>query len=266
MLAYVDQSGDAVPNDPCKRPMLAAVCIRREDHRQIQSRIFKLKKDLYPFYDPWKIEIKAHNLLKDGTFSRAERGGGALRAAKFVEGVFKNCIQAHNELKIFAVVMHRPDFRPYQEPGFLPRQTVFLLQRVNRFMETFHEDRMATVVFDEKDLGADRKLATSFSRFLFTSNEGKAFKHILPTPLFVDSQPTTGLQVADLVAGVIRHYEENNLETIQFPTEPFLLHLKFYFDIVKQRSHDFRNRDGHTELFGIYKMPVHFFPSGPAGG
>ena len=46
LFAFVDESGHPHPNDPSTRPVLAAVCVRADKLRDLNTRLFRLKRDL----------------------------------------------------------------------------------------------------------------------------------------------------------------------------------------------------------------------------
>ncbi|MCI9327706.1 MAG: DUF3800 domain-containing protein [Lachnospiraceae bacterium] len=48
--------------------------------------------------------------------------------------------------------------------------------------------------------------------FLFRTDFGRSFRHILEMPLFVSSSVTPAIQFADIFAGIVRHYYENKLD------------------------------------------------------
>ncbi|RXZ82046.1 hypothetical protein EBB07_11985 [Paenibacillaceae bacterium] len=56
MLAFIDESGFPHPNDETLNPVLAAVCIPKDEIRNIMQRMYKIKMDIYGRYD---VELKA---------------------------------------------------------------------------------------------------------------------------------------------------------------------------------------------------------------
>ncbi len=83
------------------------------------------------------------------------------------------------------------------------------------------------MIFDEVHEDADRKIAEAITGFLFKTNFGRSFHHILEMPLFVSSAVTPAVQFADIFAGIVRHYYENELDQKEPDTElclfPWLL-------------------------------------------
>ena len=184
-----------------------------------------------------------------------------MKVANLVEGAFE-ALDNWNfaSLAVFAIVMDRPTFVPSTPPGFLPKQTYYLLQRVQRHMETSHPNQLAHIIFDESDLRSDGQLAVAFTKFLY-SPHGRTFDKILDTPLFVPSVITPGSQMADIIAGCIRHWHQGNLGVAPaFPHEPFVAAIKRYYAVVCRRTKNFQDATGNVDMFGIYRMPADAFP------
>ena len=68
------------------------------------------------------------------------------------------------------------------------------------------------MIFEEVHEDADRKIAEAITGFLFKTKFGRSFHHILEMPLFVSSAVTPAVQFADIFAGIVRHYYENELD------------------------------------------------------
>lgn len=75
------------------------------------------------------------------------------------------------------------------------------------------------MIFDEVHEDIDRKIAEAITGFLFKTKFGRSFHHILEMPLFVSSAVTPAVQFADIFAGIVRHYYENELDQKEPGTE-----------------------------------------------
>ena len=75
-----------------------------------------------------------------------------------------------------------------------------------------HHYGKAMMIFDEVHEDADRKIAEAITGFLFQNEVWRSFHHILEMPLFVSSAVTPAVQFADIFAGIVRHYYENELD------------------------------------------------------
>ena len=77
----------------------------------------------------------------------------------------------------------------------------------------------SVLIFDEVHEDANRKIAEATTGFLFKTKFGRSFHHILEMPLFVSSAVTPAVQFADIFAGIVRHYYENELDQKEPETE-----------------------------------------------
>jgi hypothetical protein len=152
---------------------------------------------------------------------------------------------------VFAVVAERPGQAPDLSDGWLPNQFRHLVERV-QFLAESH-DEMATILFDGEALQRG-DLVSKFNGFLYRSARGRSFSHITDAPYFVDSRHTVGMQIADLAASVFRLYEEDELFTVTAISDPFLLAIRRYRNMLASRTVDLTNADANT-LYGIYRMP-----------
>ena len=67
MLVFIDESGHPHPNDPNKRPVVAAICLSEANSHLISGRVHALKRDMLR---DEKMELKARNLLNKRTYKR----------------------------------------------------------------------------------------------------------------------------------------------------------------------------------------------------
>ena len=82
---------------------------------------------------------------------------------------------------------------------------------------------------------------------------GRAMQHIVPSPLFVDSALTPGIQIADRFAYVLRLYEENQLQRQGIVGDPYLATIKRYARIVWSRTRNYDRGDGFI-IHGISRI------------
>ena len=202
MLAFLDESGQPHPNDQSTRPVIVTVCINDEDGRTIASQLYALKRRL----GTPDIELKAVRLITRRVFQRRSNEW------ELVESFFDLCRTL--PFVMFAVVMEHPTQMPCCfDPGreaYLPKQYLYLLQRINQHAGDQH--KTVTLLFDGAGpslLGGT--LPRRFESFLYRSQEGQSFTAICEAPFFVDSQITQGIQISDMLAAVVRHYQENDL-------------------------------------------------------
>lgn len=200
MLAFIDESGYPRPTDAVKNPVLLAVCMHETDIKPVTNRIYKLKSSIYGTQD----EIKSTKLLREATITK-----NRTNAKCFVEGMVE--IAASVPVSIFAVIMERPAAVVTVPEHHLPKQYYLLLKKIEFFCAR-HRYGKSLLIFDEVNEAADRKIAEAVTGFLFKTSFGRSFDHILEMPLFVSSAVTPAIQLADIFAGIVRHYHENDLD------------------------------------------------------
>ena len=92
------------------------------------------------------------------------------------------------------------------------------------------------------------------------SKQGKGFNHILEMPFFVNSEVTPAIQIADIFAGVIRHYYENGLDLISQEkiTDPFKLWVNNLFLQIKNKTENYKQDLSGFIDYGLYKIGKKF--------
>lgn len=261
MLVFIDESGHPRPTDASTHPVILAVCIKESDMRTLTRALFSLRR----------------NHLDGLTLSREEQEGKGVAflnrrsitqiSAKreYVESLFE--FLRDFDLHAFGITMERPDKVPYESAETLPTQYRWLLERIQRFMENEHPEHWALPIFDTRDPVQNRLLSESFTGYMARSSEGRAMHRIIPSPLFVDSSITPGIQIADLFAYVIRLNEENALYQSRTIKDPYLSAIKRYANIVKSKTINYPAEEGEAEegfvWYGLSSMPATKFDFGP---
>lgn len=207
MLVFIDESGYPRPTDSTKNPVLLGVGIHENDIKPITNQIYKLKDSIYGKQD----EIKSTKLIREATITKNRTNNKS-----FVDGMVDIISSYHTT--IFAIIMDRPDIPIIVPDHHLPKQYYLLLKKIEFYCKCHHHGK-AMMIFDEVHEDADRKIAEAITGFLFKTNFGRSFHHILEMPLFVSSAVTPAIQFADIFAGIVRHYYENELDQISPQTE-----------------------------------------------
>ena len=219
MLAFIDESGHPHPNDDAIRPVLSAVCFAQRDSRGISRELYRVKR-ICLGTERAGLELKAHNLLKRSTFRRKPE----LR--ELVEGVFD--LLRNLPVTIFAVTMERPVQVIPRNDTQLPRQYRYLLQRIHTLLL---DTPSVSVVLIDGDGSHYGGLARKLERYLHRYREGQSLVKVVDVPYFVDSRLTVGIQLADMVAGVIRQYEAAELFRNP-PPDAYLASIERYYSSV----------------------------------
>lgn len=242
MLAFVDESGFPHPNDATSRPVLAAVCIPHDEMRIMIQRMYRIKLDVF---GQTNVEVKAANMIVPRVLTRNTKNRSCVE--RIVQEIFGDILG----LRVFAVVMQHPSAPPTVPPDrFLPHYR-FLLQRVNGYSQ--QRGSKCVVAFDSQDEGNDQIVARRMKNFLFRSDEGRSMQGLLKTAFFVSSKVEEGIQLADLVAGTIRHHHEHPAD------RAFRKWVDTLYTQIRSRTMMVPAPNGAGDLYGIYFMPERYF-------
>ncbi len=229
-LLFVDESGQDLRESPYE--VLAGFCIEDKRIWPLVQEICAIQEDCFGVqrFKDYKDEAKGKKLLKRKTFTQAAtyqeipnperrnlahamlkdgtRPGpmklAALAQAKiaYVERVLMACSQ--NGCAAFASIIPKSAQRP-PEKGFLRKDYAYLFERFSHFLHVRTLRRhMGLIVFDELEKSKSHVLIGQMERYFLRTEKGRnRAKYIVPEPLFVHSDLTTMVQLADLVAYVI---------------------------------------------------------------
>ena len=241
MLVFIDESGYPRPTDSTNNPVLLGECIREADIKPITNQIYKLKENLYGKQD----EIKSTKLIREATITKNRTINKA-----YAEGMVD--IALAYDTAVFAIIMNRPEENIVVPEHHLPRQYYLLLKKIEFYCRR-HRQKKAIMIFDEIHEEAARKISDALTGFLFKTELGRSFEHILEMPLFVSSAVTPSVQLADLFAGITRHYYEQGLD-VKEPETEYQKWLKSLFDKLYSKTEDNRVKG----LDGAYHVEYGF--------
>lgn len=248
MIAFIDESGFPHPNDSTLNPVLAAVCIPREELRGIINKMYKIKMKIYERPD---VEIKASKLLRHKTLETHTQN------RQFINEIMQNFLNPARNIRVFAVVMNRPRAlsKDLLDFNLLPNYYRLLLQRVNAYSSL--QKRNCVLAFDSRDEGNDIIIANKIKNYLYKSQEGRKCTSIIESSFFVNSKIEEGLQLADLCAGIIRNYYEICYQR-DFSGNEFGEWInELYTNYIQNITENLPNMGfvpKASSLFGIYKM------------
>jgi Protein of unknown function (DUF3800) len=189
MLVFVDESYRKAA-DPNARSTFSAVCIREENYRNLERKLFELNRHFWKIENSYDFELKGRLIL-------SERALELPKTREFVSQLVTLCGEV--ELVPFAVVQYGT-FTLASESDRLPNLYRGLLKRVSFFMEERYPGGHAVFFFDGIDHKTNRKVAISFKNFMQKHAWGRACTNILTTPFFCDSVVSPGIQIADVIA------------------------------------------------------------------
>ena len=188
-------------------------------------------------------ELKGVELLTKGTFRRRSE------YRTFLEEFFGTFLN-NMPVTIFGVIMEAPFDAPSNEDDFLPNRFRYLVQRIQLLAE--ERDKMATIMFDGS-ASLYGGVGWQFNGYLYRSDEGRACTRITDAPSFVDSKTSAGIQIADMVASVVRQYHENDLHRVVSPSSEYQYAIRRWHNIVAGKTLDLVNHDGEVRR-GFYRM------------
>lgn len=116
---------------------------------------------------------------------------------EMARGIFE-LLQAH-EARLFACAIPRGTAPPknYHQTDYLRKDHVFLFERFFYFLEA--QKAHGLLVMDETEKHEDRRFLSKLERYFTVTSPGRQrTAWIVPTPLFVSSDMSVGVQAADL--------------------------------------------------------------------
>lgn len=225
---FVDESGHDQRNSPYE--VLAGVCIQDRDLWNLVRAVQDAElRHFGTRYSEGAAELKAKRLLKQKTFRLADdlpplpvgeraalarsvlenpgdptfRGLAALSQAKlaYVEEVLDICARFRCRALASIVLPGAP--RP-PTSIHLRKDYAYLFERFYYLLEDRDPTAAGIVVFDELERSASHLLVGQMDRYFKRTRKGRQRAgQIIPEPFFVQSDLTTGIQLADLVAYLI---------------------------------------------------------------
>lgn len=240
--AFIDESGYPKPSEKDARPVLVGVCIKDTDIREITQRLYNAEINCFGEDVIGTRKLKGKKLINERSLKPNYNN-----RKNYVEKVLE--VMEMYDIAIFAVIMEKPDFVPYEEKDMLPIQHRFLIQRLNSFGKLKKDEVL--VIFDKVDEAKDNSEANGFKGFLFKHEEGKQCTNIVEMPLFVASITTPLIRFPDLTGNIFREYYNFGLDSKQ-PQNPYEEWVTELANRVFAKSKNFKN--GSYINYGIYQM------------
>ncbi len=171
----------------------------------LKKKVFRHAAQCEPIPAAERLELTKSCLAKGAAGAGAavtRRELAALAQAKlgFCARIFEQA--AAFRCKAFASIIDRDAPRP-TEGGFLRKDFAYLFERFYYFLDETDRGH-GIVVFDETEKSRSQNLVNQMHRYFRETATGKLrASKIIPEPLFVHSDLTTLVQVADLTAYII---------------------------------------------------------------
>ena len=254
MFVYIDESGHPHPNDPHPRPVDLAVCLKREDVRQIMGALHRFSEDFRASL-PSTTQIRSDEREGKATAFLSRKQWSAPVKRVYADSVMD--LIRNLDVTIFAMVMERPD-RPIYRGRRLPPASAPMDPREGRCADrTEGAGRLATLVFDGRERSENIRLDKCFSNFLFRSAEGRALARIVPgcSSWTRRSHRASSLQTS---APTSSGSTTSTGSTGRSTRQPLPDDIKRYAEIIRQKTFDWEDEDG-VRSWGIRTMGKEHF-------
>jgi hypothetical protein len=187
--------------------------------------------------------MKSTDLINKSTLNHPH-----LDKAEFLQAVMDQCID-HVDCKHAAIIFKNSGNNKKSDDNRLPKHYIDALWRIEAIARTWGVNDIVAVI-DNNARKTDKRLAIAFNNYIYRSNGGNQLAHILPAPIFADSETAAGLQLADISAGIMRNYFLHSLDTGNVPRSMFEEKIREYYSLIKARSID--SRIGNFSVNGIF--------------
>ncbi|NLH74988.1 MAG: DUF3800 domain-containing protein [Verrucomicrobia bacterium] len=233
LLFYIDESGNRDPRLKIPRadgslidgdPIYVLTAVSLFEHRwhgfektlnRHKNRLISsLSREKHLRLDLPDAELKSNWLRQPK--ARADRPFLANLAPDELERLVDLFYQqlGYHHMNIFAVVADKRHLRDYMDAPKLHRKTwELLLELVEQFMRNVHPRHQAIMVNDDVGREANRSLALKHAYILDQGTaEGTWLRHICEMPMFVRSELSNGVQLADLCSyNIYRAFKTGDL-------------------------------------------------------
>ncbi len=254
MLVFLDESGHPRPTDNNVFSCLAAICIEETDIRYLMKDIYVLKNTLFQN----QSEKKASNILQKNTFLYPDKYS---KRKQYVDAMI-DLIDDYSA-KVFSVIVERPTIDIITQDGRLPKYYIPIIKIVELYCE--NENKLKSLfIYDVQNEKEDERRTHAFTNFLYKLKLGRSFNKILEIPLFASSSITPGIQLADIVAAVIRLYYTHSLDRLS-PKNDFEDWILSLFNSIKRSTVNIQERNTGFNHYGLYKMPKSVFENDQDG-
>ena len=201
---YLDDSG-SIGNLNEDYFVLGGVCVPESSVRWLTSELDHLAESIDP-QSPSSIEFHAAEIFRAEmlpwkNFNKPDR-------INIIKSVLKVMDRAYSETVLYACAIHKPSFLS-TDPVLMAYED--LSSRFNIRLEKLGKEERGMIILDKSSYETGlQNLASSFRRV--GNRWGRQLRRIIEIPLFVDSQASRIIQLADHIAyAVFRRYNANDL-------------------------------------------------------
>jgi len=238
---YVDESGNRDPNSTSHIYVLAGVSLYEMNWFGFENYLNGLKLRMMDrirrteglSLDLCQCEVKSGAIriptVRDRHPFLSHLTDGEVQ--ELVDGYYRQL--EYHAMRIFAVVIDKRYLHDYMDQEKLHRKAYeLLIERVQWFMRNEHRRHKALMIVDDTSRQMNVSLAMKHSYFQREgTSSGATIGHIVELPMFVASELSNGVQLADLCAyNIYRAFCNENLDY------PFFSRIEAYLYRAKHRG------------------------------
>jgi hypothetical protein len=182
---------------------LLGIAIKEEDLSQIVSDVFHLKVKHFGAEIAKEMEIKGSELFKNWVFNLERRGIASINLS-FASDLLDYIVL--KDLKVLGCVCFEAELHKFkcEDVSSLDKTFFFVFERIDIYMKREHPNRLAKLIFDDRDFHINMANSQAITNFFVRSPAGLALTSVMKIPLFAISQAQNiGLQLADFVNYIV---------------------------------------------------------------
>lgn len=161
--------------------------------------------------------------------------------------------------KVFGVTFVKSVKEPMPRSSIYTKGLQILAERFDIFLREGNSTGLmildSRVAHVQKGSGVDYTVATSYMSFIFGNEDGKQLKRIVEAPMFADSGITAGLQIADIVSGLVytTTYRDKLAPNGAEPATGYLdyRHCQSYWPTLQELVFSSTNLYGTQKIWGL---------------
>lgn len=220
--------------------VLSGVLVHEKDWRSVEKRLVDVKLNLFPKFRPNTWELHAYDIWHgEGFFAKKEL---ELNHAKKDE-IFSRIVDivCKSEITIINVIIFKDMLRQRRSPTVMKSSWRRLTVRFEDFLDqnqTHTNDGLFLIDVSQKT--PEKEIKNVILSEVRRRSSGLGSRHVVETPIFVDSLRWNLIQLADMIAYVVhKHYKKD---------------LKFerWFKSLDPKMY---RSDGELYGFGINEIP-----------
>jgi hypothetical protein len=204
MLVFFDESFRQSETQPgMSLGILCGIAIPEKQLSKVVADVFQLKLKHMGARYAREREIKGKELLKPYVF-KLETKGITSKNLALVSDLLGYIVSKN--LAVFGCVCFEDKLRAFrcEDVYALDKTFRYIFERLDIYIKREHPDRMAKLVFDDRDYQINKQNAEAITNFFVRSPAGLALDSIIKTPLFAISEAqNVGLQLADVVTTIV---------------------------------------------------------------